>query len=111
MKYIIKLTCWDYPNPTPYTEYVTDGSGKPMEFETRDSAMVMLLISAMEESNNLNFYPDENGECVDRRQFIPDLSADHDCIIRAWDGEDYMPVTAYDVVAIEEESEVNYESN
>lgn len=104
-KYIIKLTCWDYPNPTPYTDYVLNGKS-PMKFETYDEAKIALLINVIEEANELNFSSDENGECVDRRHFIPDIDVeDYECIIRAWDGDDYMPVTAYDILTIKDELE------
>ena len=105
-RYIIKQKCWDYPNTEPYTDYITQ-KGFPMEFNTKESAMITLLSEAIEEANSLNFILNEDGTfgTANGRQFIPDLNADHDCIIRAWDGEDYMNVTAYDVVDTESDRE------
>ena len=41
--FVIKITCWDYPNPEPYTDYVLAGQNEPMKFKTKDEAMVTLL--------------------------------------------------------------------
>lgn len=103
-KYRIKLICWDYPKSESYVDYIMDND-KPMEFETEDAAMVCLLQSAIEEVVELNFGSIDNLDNDSRKQFIPDVNGDYACIIRAWDGDDYMNVTAYDV------EEVNYESN
>lgn len=97
-KYLVKMLCWEYKNPTPYVDYILDVNGKLREFDTKDSAMVTLLIYAIEEVAELN-----DTDTEDSRKFLPDLNADHDCIICAWDGDDYMPVTAYDVVKFSDE--------
>ena len=61
--------------------------------------MVVLLACVIEETVDLNWNLTEDGNYQkSEREFIPDLSSDHDAIIRAWDGEDYIVVTIYDII-------------
>lgn len=88
--YRVKMMCWDFKNPTPYVDYAAEGKLFPTEVEAR----AVLLAHALEEVTELNW---GDGLSEGRRSFIPDLDADDDCIIRAWDGDDYIPVTTYNV--------------
>ena len=97
MKYKIELTCWDYGNPEPYKDE------DDVTFNDEKDAKIALLERAIEEARYLN-EPDPDNP--DKRYFAIDLEGgdDFDVVIRCWDGpEDYMNVTGYKIICIEEE--------
>ena len=101
--YRIVLTCWDHKTKGPYAD-----CAKP-NFDSEELARTALRLCVKEELETLNEremedidieYPSE----IDA--FKADFDGDEfDAIIRLWDGDDYWPVTGYNIEKVEVLSE------
>ena len=86
----VVLTCWDYTNPVPYADKIL------VHYDSKEAAEAAVKKAVKDELAELNEgrekpYP-----------FREDEDGDHTNIIRFWDGDDYMCVTAYDIHTIAE---------
>lgn len=93
MKYKIKLTCYDYGCPTPYEDEVEK------RFKTYDKAYAAVQQCVLEE---LQFLNEDEGLTLDdvesdKYNYRADFDGDAGAIVRFWDGDDYMPITIYDI--------------
>ena len=104
--YRVVLTCWD-PGEKPYAD---DLSGVKLSlFDNEHEARVAIEGCVKQELATLNWLEsdeprekepveDSDGNIVGYDYpFRADDCADHTNIIRFWDGDDYKPVTAYDI--------------
>lgn len=91
-KYRVVLTCWEYRNGTPKAQsFLT-------QYESVEAASAAVRHAVEEELETLNDgRPEPN-------PFREDEDGDHANIIRFWDGDDYMNVTAYDIYRVTEYS-------
>lgn len=106
-KYRVVMTCWDPDNPKPYAD---DFSGIELSlFSTQELAQQSIETAIENELNCLNELETDNPRkkepvydsdsrivCYDY-PFRGDLYGEHDGIVRFWDGDDYQPVTAYNI--------------
>lgn len=95
MQYKIVKTCYEYGNPVPYME---EGHAR---YSTRVEAECSVYIEVIEELNTFNM-PDENGHRPECSFSATMEDEKHDCVVLCWDGDDYMPVTCYDIVEVAE---------
>jgi len=105
-KYRVVLTCWDHGCKKPYVDKIDK------IFETFDDAISAVEIAVNDELNTLNEFDtdsprekcaieDSDGNIVGYDYpFRADFYGNDACIIRFWDGDDYQPVTAYNVYEI-----------
>lgn len=91
----IVKTCYEYGNPEPYMEE------SPVRYTTRVQAECDMYVEVIEELNSFNM-PDENEHRPERSFSATMEDEEHDCVVLCWDGDDYMPVTCYDVVEVNE---------
>lgn len=89
--YNIKLLCHDFENKPPYHDHI-EGN-----FPTKEAAEATMLHAIIDELNSLNGI-NEDGTFPERRFTVQMEDETHDAVIICWDGEDYRPVTCYDIV-------------
>ena len=87
----VKLLCYNHGDPTPSHDVI------PCEFATHEAAETAMLHHILDELNQLNGV-DEDGNFPERHFTVQMEDETHDAIILCWDGEDYNPVTCYDII-------------
>lgn len=96
-KYRIVLTCWDKGEPAPYADFISK------MFDTEEEARGAIRDCVRDELKMLNDreIEDVDIECPSEiDDFKADFDGDNDAIIRFWDGDDYWPVTAYNIYKV-----------
>ena len=98
--YRIVLTCWDKDEPEPYADFVD------ALYLTRENALSAMRACVKDELETLNEREYEDVDIIeypaDTDDFRADFDGDNDAIIRFWDGDDYRPVTAYNIYEVVE---------
>lgn len=93
--YRIVLTCWDKDVPNPYADFVSE------MFDTEEKALAVIRSCVKDELESLNDREYDDVDVIEYPSetdaFKADFDGDNDAIIRLWDGDDYWPVTAYNV--------------
>lgn len=100
-KYRVVLTCWDYGEPKPYSDYFTE------MFDSYEDAYTEIKKCAKNECDSLNEPTISQNENEGR--FKVDFDENECAIVRLWEyadcvetDNDYMPVTAYNIYKLEE---------
>lgn len=97
--YRIVLTCWDKGELEPYADCVTQ------MFDTEEEARATIRSCVKDELEGLNDSEYDDVDMieypVEHDAFKADFDGDNDAIIRFWDGDDYWPVTAYNIHKVE----------
>ena len=100
IKYRIVLTCWDKGVPKPYADYVGE------MFDSKEAAFSALRHCVKDELEGLNDREYDDVDVIEypaeTDDFRADFDGDNDAIIRFWDGDDYWPVTAYNIYEVVE---------
>lgn len=87
----VKLLCYNYEEPTPSHDII------PCEFATHEAAETAMLHHILDELNQLNGI-NEDGNFPEHRFTVQMEDETHDAIVLCWDGEDYAPVTCYNII-------------
>lgn len=109
-EYRVVMTCWDYGNPTPYADELSnvDLSLFATEALARKSIEQNIYdeLSTLNEGREREAIYDSDGRVVGHDYpFRADFDGDNDGIIRFWDGEDYQNVTEYHIHSLSSNSE------
>ena len=97
--YKIMLHCWDPKITGGFDEY---NSQITTVFYSYNEALKMLYKYALEELEALNdkhYASIEEAEALQNSEdFRLDIDGENLCIIRKWDGDNYWPVTSYNIM-------------
>lgn len=100
-RYTVIIHCWDPDMKGGFVEY--DDTAKKI-FKSYKKALAYVYQSATEELADLNecIYKsiEDAEEQQEKQEFRLDRDGEDICIIRKWDGDDYWPVTRYDIKEI-----------